>query len=255
MIPASADDGIMAESTSATSQTNTSPLTGPSSFGSAFDAQGLPTVHEVAHHKTSHDFNSMDYRLRSMIQPSGGSGGSRNGSAGSSIGRSFDDKLLEAPPLPYGYSAQASAAPKSHQSFEENPGTMTNGNGHHQEPPKVEQHHKRLSKANAARREKKGGFRNTIRRILGMQRSPKDRISMPNPPMYPRHVRFCLITTPLQAADRIKESRRVHHFCYRCRCQATALSLRTRQLPTTAERSQLSPAIKTHCCSCYCCCQ
>ena len=192
MIPATAD-AKMAESSSAASQTNTSPLTGPSSFGSAFDAQGLPTVPEVAYHKTSHDFNSMDRRLQSMRRPSGGSGGSRNGSTGSSIGRSFDDKLLEAPPLPYGYTTQSSAVPKSHQSFGDNPVTMANGNGnYHQEPPKTDQH-RRLSKAHGSRREKKGGFRNTIRRMLGIQRSPKDRISMPNPTVYPHHVRECLI--------------------------------------------------------------
>ena len=190
MVLASADDenNNMVESSSAASQTNTSPLTGPSSFGSAFDAQGLPTVHEVAHHKTSHDFNSMDHRLQSMRQPSGGSGASRNGSAGSSVGRSFDDKLLEAPPLPYGYSSQVSAAPNSHQSFEDNARTMTNGNGHPREGSATETPHRRLSKANAARREKRGGFRNTIRRMLGIQRSPKNRISMPDTAVYPRHV-------------------------------------------------------------------
>lgn len=199
-MPVSADDHPMAadSATSAASQTNTSPLTGPSSLGSAFDAQGLPTVHEVAHYKTHHDFNSMDHRLRSpMRRPSGGSGtGSRNGSAGSSVGRSFDDKLLEAPPLPYGNTSQVSATPVSHPSFEETPrrSTMPNGNGygngHSQDPPKQsgEGHHRRLSKANAARREKRGGIRNTIRRILGIQRSPKDRISMPTPAVYSRHV-------------------------------------------------------------------
>ncbi len=195
-MPIAVDDHIMADSTSAASQTNTSPLTGPSSFGSAFDAQGLPTVPEVAHHKTSHDFNSMDHRLQSMRRPSGGSGASRNGSAGSSVGRSFDDKLLEAPPLPYGNSSQVSAAPISHRSFEEPPRTMTNGNGHPQEPPKADIYHRRLSKANEARREKKGGFRNTIRRMLGIQRSPKDRISMPNPAVYPRHVRSRSVLIP-----------------------------------------------------------
>ena len=223
----------MAESTSAASQTNTSPLTGPSSFGSAFDAQGLPTVHEVAYHKTNHEFNSMDHRLQSMRRPSGGSGGSRNGSAGSSVGRSFDDKLLEAPPLPYGYSAQASVAPKSHQSFEVSPVMMTNGNGnHHQDPPKTD-HHRRLSKAHGSKREKKGGFRNTIRRMLGIQRSPKDRISMPNPTVYPRHVRKCLIFLSLRPADNVAGSRRVHHLCNRRRLQASALSFRACQSSTT----------------------
>lgn len=190
MLSVSADDPIMADSISAASQTNTSPLTGPSSLGSAFDAQGLPTVPEVAHHKANHDFTSMDHRLQSMRRPSGASGGSRNGSAGSSVGRSFDDKLLEAPPLPFGTSSQISAAPISHHSWEDPPRTMTNGNGHLPEPPKAEPYHRRLSKANATRREKKGGFRNTIRRMLGIQRSPKDRISMPHPSVYPRHVWF-----------------------------------------------------------------
>ena len=232
MIPATAD-AKMAESTSAASQTNTSPLTGPSSFGSAFDAQGLPTVHEVAYHKTSHDFSSMDHRLLSMRRPSGGSGGSRNGSAGSSVGRSFDDKLLEAPPMPYGYSAQAKAAPNSHPSFEDAPVVMTNGNGtHHQEPPKTDQH-RRLSKAHGSRKDKKGGFRNTIRRMLGIQRSSKDRISMPNPTVYPRHVRKCLIMLCQQPAYNFAESRRVHHLCYRRRLQTPALSFRACQYPST----------------------
>ena len=185
----------MAESTSAASaasQTNTSPLTGPSSFGSA-DPQGLPTVHEVPHYKTSHDFNSsMDHRLQSMRRPSGES---HNESGGSSMGRSnksFDDKLLEAPPQPYGYSAHASAGPRSQELFEADPATMTNGNGHHQAAPKMSAQH-RLSKANGSKKEKSRGFRYTIRRILGIQRNPKDRISMPTPmEVYSRHVRQLL---------------------------------------------------------------
>ncbi len=202
MIPAAAD-ARMVDSTSAASQTNTSPLTGPSSFGSAFDAQGLPTVHEVAYHKTSHDFTSID-RRPSMRRPSGESAvGSHHGSAGSSVGRTFDDTLLEPPPppLPYGSSAPASsAAPNSNQSFENKRETMTNGNGHrhangdqsrHQQPQESArtEHHRRLSKAKGSRKDKKGGFRNTIRRMLGIQRSPKDRISMPNPMVYAQHVR------------------------------------------------------------------
>ena len=204
MIPAAAD-ARMVDSTSAASQTNTSPLTGPSSFGSAFDAQGLPTVHEVAYHKTSHDFTSVDHRP-SMRRPSGESAAaaSHHGSAGSSVRRSFDDKLLEPPPppLPYGSSSAhaSTAAPNSNPSFENKRETMTNGNGHghangdhpyhsqHQESPKTD-HHRRLSKAKGSRRDKRGGFRNTIRRMLGIQRSPKDRISMPNPMVYPHHVR------------------------------------------------------------------
>ena len=201
MIPAA--DARMAESTSVASQTNTSPLTGPSSFGSAFDAQGLPTVHEVAYHKTSHDFTSID-RRPSMRRPSADSAvGSYHGSAGSSVGRTFDESLLEVPPppLPYGSSAPASsAAPNSNHSFEDKRETMTNGNGHGpangdhdqhrqqpQQPAKTEQH-RRLSKAKGSRKDKKGGFRSTIKRILGIQRSPKDRISMPNPMVYPHHV-------------------------------------------------------------------
>lgn len=201
----------MPESAGAASQTTTiSPLAGPSSFGTAFDAQGLPTVHEVAHHRISHDFNdSMDHRLQSIIRgPSAGSGASRNGSAGSSIGRSFDDKLLEAPPLPHGYSAQIGAGPNPRKSFEENDrGPITNGNGNysHQEISKMDQH-RRLSKANASKRDKKGGFRNTIRRMFGIQRSPKDRISMPNPAVYPPHNPEEFITSATEVNTKTQRS-------------------------------------------------
>lgn len=45
-----------------------------------------------------------------------------------------------------------------------------------------------------------GGFRNTFRRLFG-RKSPKNRISLPAPVPYPRHVRLHLCTPVLRSAD------------------------------------------------------
>jgi len=150
-------------------------VTGPSSFGSAVDSQGLPAIKEASHHKTSHDFNSMEHRLVSMRRPSGGS---HNASLGSSMGHSYNETSVEELHDRSRYTPQAHAAREAWQRSDESQGLMGNEHGRdtRREP-------KTLVK------EKRGGLRNTIRRIFG-RRSAKDRISMPNTSVYPRHVCF-----------------------------------------------------------------
>jgi len=166
----------MADSTT-TTQTEPSPLTGPSSFGSAVDAQGLPTVHEVPHYKTSHDFdNAMDHRLRSIK-------GSRDASFESSMEHNGSDKQLEvAPQNTVRYTAPAQAAREALRRTEVNPHLLNNAD------------HRRTmadpSKPTLTKKPKRGGLRNTIRRMFSRKAAVKDRISMPNPAVYNNHVKM-----------------------------------------------------------------
>ena len=166
----------MAESVSANSQTETSPLTGPSSFGSAIDAQGLQTVHEVPRNQYD-DSGSLDNRLLSKRQPPGDL---RDASPDSFFGRNYSEKQLEASPRRLRHTAPAHAGPEAWQRAETPSAPLRNGNYRDtkresalmQTPPK---------------KERKAGFRNTLRRMF-TRRSTRDRISMPNPTLYPRHV-------------------------------------------------------------------
>ena len=168
----------MAESVSASSQTETSPLTGPSSFGSAIDAQGLQTVHELPRNQPRYNDNgSLDNRLLSQSQPPGDL---RDASPDSFFGRNYSEKQLEATPRRLRHTAPAHAAPESWQRVKDPSVSLRNGNYRDTEresalmrtPPK---------------KERKAGFRNTLRRMF-TRRSIRDRISMPNPTLYPRHV-------------------------------------------------------------------
>ena len=166
----------MGGSTDATSPTTvtTSPLTGPSSLGSAVG----PTAPDLPHHGKAHDVDdSLDQRVLSTGRSSADS---PHESRGSSIGRSFDEKHLEATTPQYGYSGEASAAPRSHETFETPNGIVANGHRPHPGP-------NRLTKPVAPKKERRGGLRNTIRRMFG--RSPKSRISLPTQIVQPRHVR------------------------------------------------------------------
>ena len=172
---------MAAESTSATSPTNTtSPVTGPSSLGSPV----VPTISEATHYGTSHDFNPSSTDAPSMPNRHP-SLDSRHESPGSSIGRSFDEKRFESSTSRYGYSAQASATPSAYNptTGAEN-GVATNGQHRQTSGPN------RLSKPNVPKKERRGGFRNTIRRMFG--RNSKARISMPTPIVYPHHVSFSI---------------------------------------------------------------
>lgn len=162
----------MAESTASTSQTEASPLTGPSSFA---DSQGLPAIKEASPHRISHDFNAADHRLVSMSRPSGGS---RNASIGSSMAHSYNEKSLEELHPRHRYTAPANAAREAWQRSEPAP---ISGD--------INQDFDTRGKPKLIMKEKRGGLRNTIRRMFG-RRPPKERISMPNPSVYPRHVHF-----------------------------------------------------------------
>ena len=171
----------MAESASPHSRSETSPLTEPSSLGSAIDPQGLSTVHEVSHHSiNSPDTRSLDNRLRSETHDVGHSG---DASLKSSAEHSYDEKHLEQIPHRLRHTTPTQC-PKQAWQYPQKPlGPLQNGNGSH-----TNMGPERLStKPTSPKRERRGGLRNTLRRMFG-RRSTRDRISVPNPAVYPRHV-------------------------------------------------------------------
>ncbi|KAL9123646.1 MAG: hypothetical protein Q9217_006940 [Psora testacea] len=154
-----------------TIQTQSSPLTGPSSFGSAFDAQGLPTVHEVSHHKVSYDFpNPAGHRP--VIRPSG----SRDASLNSSLGRSYKEKEFEAIRQQGPYTTPGAVSNHVHLRSDAPHGKLRKGDRRNTMAVDT------YAEPTLAKKPKRGGLRNTIRRMFG--RSPKDRISMPAPTVY-----------------------------------------------------------------------
>ena len=193
----------MADSTS-TTLTEPSPQTGPSSFGSGFDAEGLPTVHEIPHHKASHEFiNSTDQRSILLNRLSG----SRDASINSSVGRSYNEKDMaaEAPQVPFTTPPRGArhVTPKTDASSTKlRKSDRRNTMATQYAEPTLEQGPRR------------GGLRNTIRRIFG-RRSMKDRISMPTGPVYQRHVGGSISCLKAHANGTFPtESRRIHYICY-----------------------------------------
>ena len=169
----------MTESVSASSLTETSPLTGPSSFGSTvIDAQGLQTVHELPLNQPGYNDNgSLDSRLRSK---SHSPGDLRNASPDSFFQRNYSEKQLESNPQRLRQTAPAHAPLEAWQRAKDPSTPLRKGNHRDtkresalmQTPPK---------------KERKAGFRNTLRRMF-TRRSTRNRISLPNPAVYPRHV-------------------------------------------------------------------
>ncbi len=169
----------MAESVSANSQTETSPLTGPSSFGSAvIDPRGLQTVHELPPNQPGYNDNgSLDKHL---LAKSPLPADLRDASPDSFIQRDYSEKQLEASPRRLRHTAPAHAAPEAWQRAKDASVPLRNGNhwDSKRESALVQ---------NPPKKERKAGFRRTLRRMF-TRRSTRDRISMPNPTMYPRHV-------------------------------------------------------------------
>ncbi|CAD6583148.1 MAG: hypothetical protein ASARMPREDX12_001188 [Alectoria sarmentosa] len=163
----------------------------PSLFGSAIDAQGLQTVHEVPRNQPRYNENgSLNNRLLSKRQPRRDL---RDASPDSFFGRNYSEKQLEASPRRLRHTAPAHAAPEAWQRAEDSSVPPRNGNyrdtkresAFMQTPPK---------------KERKAGFRNTLRRMF-TRRSTRDRISMPSPAVYPRHdpEEFITSATDVQA--------------------------------------------------------
>lgn len=170
----------MAESVSANSQTETSPLTGPSSFGSVVgDAQGLQTVHELPQKQPRfNDNGSLDNRVLSK-RPSPGD--LRDASPDSSFGRSYSEKQLEASPRRLRHSTvPAHAASQPWERARNSSAPLRNGNH------LVEEKRESALIQSTQKKGRKTGFRNTLRRMFA-RRPTRDRISMPNPTVYPRH--------------------------------------------------------------------
>ena len=171
----------MAESSSPHSLTEPSPLTGPSSLGCAVDPQGLATVHEVPHHKANYidDAAPLDHRLQSTGQPSAGS---RDASPSSSMGQSYNEKQTEVTPQRIRHTGPTKADRDAWQRSEAPPSQVGNGDYRHTRTNS-------MSNQRSPKKDKKGGFRNTLRRMFS-RRSTRDRISMPNSTVYPQHVRI-----------------------------------------------------------------
>lgn len=170
----------MAESASPYSQTETSPLTGPSSLGSAVDPQGLTTVHEVPHHSVKyHDNGSSDNGLVSKTQAPAVS---REASFVSSTGHSYNGKHLHEPPQRLRHTGPTQAVQQAWQRSGVPAGPQRNGSGYHHNIVTGD-----YSKPASPKKGKRGGFRNTLRRMFG-RRTTRDRTSVPNPAVYPHHV-------------------------------------------------------------------
>lgn len=170
----------MAESASPYSQTEASPLTGPSSLGSAVDPQGLTTVHEVPHHSVKYHGNgSVDNRLVSQIQAPAVS---REASFVSSTGQSYNGKPLDEPPQRLRHTGPTQAAQQAWQRSTASSGPQRNANGYYRNNMTAN-----FSNPASPKKEKRGGFRNTIRRMFG-RRTTRDRTSVPDTAVYPRHV-------------------------------------------------------------------
>ncbi len=168
----------MAESASPHSLTEPSPLTGPSSFGSAVDPQGLATVHEVPYHKVGYiEDDSLDNRLHSTRQPSAGS---RDVSCDSSMGQSYNEKPQEVTPRRLRHTGPTKGDRDAWQPSETPSAQMRSGSYRNTRTDSI-------SKPRSPKKDKKGGFRNTLRRMFS-RRSTRDRISMPDSMVYPRHV-------------------------------------------------------------------
>ena len=169
----------MAESVSANSQTETSPLTGPSSFGSAVvDPQGLQTLHELPRNQPrSNDKGSLD---NPSLAKSHSPGNLRDASPDSFVRRNHPEKQLEASPRRLRHTAPAHASPEAWQRPNGTSVSLRNGN------PQDAKRESTLMQT-PPKKERKIGFRNTLRRMF-TRRSTRDRISMPNPTLYPRHV-------------------------------------------------------------------
>ena len=171
----------MAESVSSHGQSEIAQLSGPYSLGSAVDPQGLSTVQEVPYNSAiNHGNGSLDNRVHSKIPARGTSG---EASLDGSIQTSQDEKQLEqSPRCLYQNGRSQGAVPAWHRSTGL-PSPSQNGNGIHRSTELD-----RLSaKPTSPKKEKKGGLRNTLRRMFG-RRSTTNRISAPNPAGYPRHV-------------------------------------------------------------------
>jgi len=170
----------MAESASPHSQTETSLLTGPSSLGSAVDPQGLTTVHEVPHHSVNYHGNgSLNNRLASKIQAPAVS---REASLVSSTGHSYNEEHMDEPPQRLRHTGPTQAARQAWERSDMAAGPHRNGNGYHHNNVTGD-----FSKPPSPKKEKRGGFRNTVRRFFG-RRTTRDPTSVRHPAVYPRHV-------------------------------------------------------------------
>ena len=172
----------MAGPANALSQADAPPLTGTIPSGGPIDPEGLSTVHEVPHHHAiDPERGTMDGRRPSKALPLNTS---RDASLRSSTGQSYDEKqsYSSAHGLPHTTSTKSARHGRQHN--EEPRTSLPNGNGYHRDGGPA-----RLTKPTPRKREKRGGFRNTLRRMFG-RRSTMDRTSVPNPAVYPRHVSF-----------------------------------------------------------------
>lgn len=204
----------MAESVSVNSQTETSPLTGPSSFGSAIDAQGLQTVRELPRHQPryNNDSGSLDNRLLSKRRPPGEL---RDASPDSFFGRTYSEKQMEASPRRLRHTAPAHVAPQEWQRAKDPSSSLRNGNYR-------DTKRESASMQTPPKKERKAGFRNTLRRMF-TRRSTRDRISMPTPTVYARHVSNFDHSVQRTTLTSKPGSGRIYNLCNRCSGKALCL--------------------------------
>ena len=165
----------MAEFGSPRDRIQATPLTHAGTTGGAVDPLGLSTVPEVP--RSSPDsYGKTSYRRPSNSQSFNAS---RDASLESSLAHSYHEKALEEPPRRLRHTGPAQASPRTWQRSEGPAVSLQNGHGVHKE--------KTFPNATSTRKDKRSGFRNTIRRIFS-RRSARDRISMPATAPYRRYV-------------------------------------------------------------------
>ena len=205
----------MAESVSANSQTETSPVTGPSSFGSAVvDTQGLQTVHELPRNTPTYNGNgSLDNRLLAKSLPPADL---RDASPDSFFRRNYSEKQLEAAfPQRFRHTTPAPAVPEEWQRARDPSASLRNGN-------RRDTKRESTLMQNTPKKERKVGFRNTLRRMF-TRRSTRDRISMPDPTVYPRHVSSLNHSPRSTTLTPRQGPRRIHYLSNRCSSKALRL--------------------------------
>ena len=167
-------------------------------------------MHELPRSNTRYTSNgSLDNRLLAKSLPVGDF---RDVSPNRFFRRNCSEKQLEASPRRPRHNDPAPAVPEEWQRAKDPPPSLRNGN--HRDTKRES-----TLMQTSPKKERKAGFRNTLRRMF-TRRSTRDRISMPNPTIYPRHVSSFSLSPRSSTLTPIQGPRGVHHLSNRCPSKA-----------------------------------
>ena len=137
-----------------------------------FDPEGLSTVQEVPNPKTSLEPDRSFEHHSLLIEKISGS---RDPSINGAYGRSYNEIAAEPPPVPYTTNPNRGSHTRRLSDGKLKKADRRNTVGLQPSGPSL------------AQRPRRGGLRNTIRRMFG-RKSMKDRISMSGETIHQRHV-------------------------------------------------------------------